>query len=90
MALEIVSASSVDKDKETLLDLYWRAAIPEYWLVDACGDCLEFDIFRHAAGGYVAAGKRGGWLKSGVFGKSVRLSRHLDDLGNPEFSLAVR
>jgi Uma2 family endonuclease len=90
MVLEIVSASSVEKDKETLLDLYWRAGIPEYWLVDARDDRLEFDIFRHAARGYVATRKHGGWLKSGVFGKSFRLSRYLDDIGNPEFSLSVR
>jgi hypothetical protein len=32
MVLEVVSASSVEKDKETLPDFYWRAGIPEYWL----------------------------------------------------------
>jgi Uma2 family endonuclease len=90
MVLEIVSASSVEKDKETLFDLYWRAGIPEYWVVDAREDRLEFDIFRHGAGGYVATRKQGGWLKSGIFGKSFRLSRHLDDMGNPEYSLSVR
>jgi Uma2 family endonuclease len=90
MVLEIVSASSVEKDKETLFDLYWRAGIPEYWVVDAREDRLEFDIFRHGAGGYVATRKQGGWLKSGILGKSFRLSRHLDDMGNPEYSLSVR
>jgi Uma2 family endonuclease len=90
MVLEIVSASSVEKDKETLLELYWRAGIPEYWLVDARDDCLAFDIFRHAPGGYSATRRRAGWLKSVVFGKSFRLSRHLDDVGHPEFSLSVR
>ena len=90
MALEIVSTCSVENDKETLLDLHWPAEIPEYWLVDARDDRLEFNIFRHAADGYVATRKHAGWLKSGVFGKSFRLSRHLDDVGNPEFSLLVR
>jgi hypothetical protein len=90
MVLEIVSASSVDKDTERLFDLYRRAGIPEYWLVDARSDRLEFDIFRHGAGGYVGTRKQGGWLKSGVFGKSFRFSRHLDDMGNPEYSLSVR
>ena len=90
MVLEIVSASSAEKDKATLLDLYCRAGIPEYWLVDARDDRLEFDILRHAAAGYTTTRRHAGWLKSGVFGKSFRLSRHLDDLGNPEFSLSVR
>ena len=35
MALEIVSAYSVRKDTQVLRKLYWRARIPEYWLVDA-------------------------------------------------------
>ncbi len=90
MVLEVVSASSVEKDKETLLDLYWRAEIPEYWVVDARADRLEFDIFRYASGGYVATRKQAGWLKSRVFGRSFRLSRHLDDASNPEYSLSVR
>jgi hypothetical protein len=87
---EIVSASSVEKDKETLLDLYWRAAIPEYWIVDARTDRLEFDIFRHTVGGYVATPRQAGWLKSNIFGKSFRLTRRLDDTGNPEYTLSVR
>ena len=90
MVLEIVSASSVEKDTETLPDLYWRAGIPEYWLVDAREARLEFDIFRHESDGYVAMRKHGGWIKSGVFGKSFRLSRQIDDEGNPEYSLSVR
>jgi len=90
MVLEIVSASSVEKDKGTLVDLYWRAGIPEYWVVDPRAARLEFDIFRHVAGGYEATRRQGGWLKSGVFGKTFRLSQHLDDMGNPEYSLSVR
>ena len=54
MVLEVVSASSVEKDKVTLPDLYWRAGIPEYWVVDARADRLEFDIFRRGSDGYVA------------------------------------
>ena len=90
MVLEVVSTSSVEKDTETLRTLYWRAGIPEYWLVDARGDCLDFDILRFHSDGYAAVRKRGGWLKSRVFGRSFRLARHVDDEGNPEYSLLVR
>jgi Uma2 family endonuclease len=90
MVLEVVGASSVEKDREVLPELYWRAGIPEYWLVDARGDDLEFQIFRREPGGYTAVRKQRGWLKSRVFGRSFRLSRGLDDAGNPEYSLAVR
>jgi Uma2 family endonuclease len=90
MVLEIVSAGSVKKDLETLHDLYWKAGIPEYWLVDVRGDSVVFDILRHTPKGYSAARKQGGWVKSNVFGKSFRLTRGMDERGNPEFTLEVR
>jgi len=90
MVLEVVSASSVEKDTETLRELYWEAGIPEYWLVDARGDEPLFEILRHTPRGYVSTRKQGGWLRSAVFGKSFRLTRQDDELGNPEFTLEVR
>jgi Uma2 family endonuclease len=90
MVLEIVSPSSVAKDTETLFDLYWRAGIPEYWLVDARGAALEFNIFQHGARGYSALRRQGGWLKSKVFGKSFRLTRQSDALGHPQYTLEIK
>jgi Uma2 family endonuclease len=90
MVLEIVSASSVEKDTVTLPDLYWRAGIPEYWLVDARSSRLQFDIFRYDSAGYRAVRKQTGWIKSQAFGKSFSLSRRIDDEGNPEYSLSFR
>ena len=90
MVLEVISPSTVIKDTERLRDLYWHAGISEYWLVDARGDRLEFDIFQRTAKGFTATRKQGGWTKSIVFGKSFRLTRQKDDLGHPEYTLAVR
>jgi Uma2 family endonuclease len=90
MALEVVSASSVQKDTTTLRDLYWRAGVAEYWLVDCRGQAPLFHIFRRTARGYVSVRGQGGWLKSRVFGKSFRLTRQTDELGNPEYVLEVR
>jgi Uma2 family endonuclease len=90
MVLEVISPGSVEKDKEFLHNLYWQAQIREYWLVDARGERLAFDILRHAAQGYVPIRKQAGWLKSGVFSKSFRLTRETDELGHPEYTLAVR
>lgn len=90
MVLEVVSTSSVEKDTEILRELYWRAGIAEYWLVDARGDPLEFDVLRHSAKGYAATRKQAGWSKSTVFGRSFKLSRHTDALGHPEYTLHVR
>ena len=44
--MEIVSPSSVSKDKKHLRECYYRAGIPEYWLIDARGEDVEFDILR--------------------------------------------
>ena len=90
MVLEVVSDSSVEKDTEVLRELYWKAGIREYWLVDARGERLEFQILRHSTRGYTPVRKSAGWLKSAVFGKAFRLTRQLDDLGHPDFTLEVR
>jgi Uma2 family endonuclease len=90
MVLEVVSASSVEKDTVTLRNLYWQAGIKEYWLVDARGEKLSFDILRYTAKGYQETRKQGGWLKSAVFGKSFRLAREADQAGNPDHTLHVR
>ncbi|MCI0463367.1 MAG: Uma2 family endonuclease [Gemmataceae bacterium] len=90
MVLEVVSDSSVEKDTETLRDLYWRAGIREYWLVDARGERLIFEILRHTPRGYTRVRPQGGWLKSAVFGKAFRLTRQDDEQGNPEYTLEVR
>jgi Uma2 family endonuclease len=90
MVLEVISPTSVRKDKEWLRDLYWRAGIPEYWLVDARGTTLEFLILRHTSRGYVATRKQNGWVKSAVFGCAFQLTRQTDPLGNPQYSLLMQ
>ena len=90
MVLEVVSDSSEAKDFEILRELYWKAGVREYWLVDARGERLEFDILRRTSRGYSATSKTGGWMKSTVFGQSFRLTRRPDELGHPEFTLKTR
>jgi Uma2 family endonuclease len=90
MVLEVISPSSVHKDTVILRDLYWQAGIGEYWLADSRGETASLEIFRRGPKGYVAGRKQGGWVKSPVFGKSFRLTRAKDPLGNPAHSLAVR
>lgn len=90
MVLEVISPSSEEKDTVVMPGLYWRAGIPEYWLIDVRGDRLEFRILRRGAKGYAAVRARGGWVKSAVFGKSFRLARRLDPLGYPEYTLSVK
>jgi Uma2 family endonuclease len=90
MVLQVVSDSSHAKDTQQLRDLFWKAGIPEYWLVDARGDDVVFDIWRHSAKGYVATRRQGGWLKSAVFRKPFRLNRSQDERGDPEYTLEMK
>jgi Uma2 family endonuclease len=90
MVLEVLSPSSVQKDREILREAYWEAGVREYWLVDARKEPLRFDILRHTAKGYTAARKSEGWMKSAVFGKSFRLTQGRTALGHLEYTLAVR
>jgi Uma2 family endonuclease len=91
MVLEIVSESSVTKDYEILRELYWKAKIPEYWLIDAREDEFRFEILRWTAPGYVATRRQAaGWLASAVFGRSFRLEKQTDPLGNPQYTLHVK
>src|SRR5262245_35419640 len=90
MVLEVVSPSSVQKDKTKLRQAYWEGGIAEYWLVDARKEPLSFDILRHTAKGYVATRKQQGWIKSAVFAKSFRLGQHLTALGHPDYTLEAR
>ena len=90
MVLEVVSDSSVKKDYELLREAYWKAGIREYWLVDARGDKLEFQILKHTSKSYSPIRAAGGWIKSAVFGESFRLIATKNHLGHPDFELQIR
>jgi Uma2 family endonuclease len=90
MVLEVISRGSAKKDSERLRELYWRAGITEYWLVDVRGELLRFDIFRHTKDGYVAAEPQEGWLFSTVFGQAFKLTQQTDPLGYPLYKLQRR
>jgi len=90
LVLEIVSPTSLRKDTVTLRELYWKAGIREYWLVDAREDPPQFDILRHTAEGYVPTPDVEGWLRSEVLSREFRFTQSPDPLGHPQYSLAVR
>jgi Uma2 family endonuclease len=90
MVLEVVSRSSVRKDRVLLRQAYWEAGIREYWLVDARKEPLSFDILRHGARGYTSTRKQQGWLKSVVFGKAFRLLQQTGPQKHPDYVLEVR
>ena len=90
IALEVVSDGSVTKDLVQLRELYWKAEIPEYWLVDARADNIRFDILRRAAEGYEPAPAEQGWVRSDVLGHLFRLERTTDPLGLAQFVVAFQ
>jgi Uma2 family endonuclease len=88
--LEIVSQSSVRKDTKDLRLAYHRARIPEYWLIDARGENISFQILQWRKSGYVSVGNRDGWQRSRVFERSFRLSRSVARMGLWEYTLEMR
>jgi Uma2 family endonuclease len=90
LVLEVVSTNSIEKDTVVLRELYWRARVVEYWLVDVRGDRLEFDILERGQDGFVPVPKTAGWAQSQVLDRAFRLTRQTDELGYPEFRVLVR
>jgi Uma2 family endonuclease len=88
--LEIVSDSSVKKDTKKLRSAYWRAGISEYWLVDARGSEINFQILHWRKKGYLASPNRGGWQHSRLFQCDFRLIRETSRLELWEYTLEMR
>jgi Uma2 family endonuclease len=89
MVLEVVSASSVEKDTVTLPPLSQRAGITEFWRADVRNQ-LTFEIFRLVGGVYQATQQPDGWWRSDLFGHFFRLVQGSDPAGDPEFDLEAR
>jgi Uma2 family endonuclease len=88
--LEVVSQTSIDKDKRELRRLYYLQGIPEYWLIDARGQKIDFKIYVRGRTGYTTIKPQAGWLASPVFGREFRLDRQRNRLGLWKYSLQVR
>ena len=73
--LEILSPSSRRKDTKLLREAYFRAGIPEYWLVDGLGDEVDLQILVAGDDGYISIAPENGWLASPTFGCAFRLTR---------------
>jgi Uma2 family endonuclease len=76
LVVEVVSNSSVGKDTKRLPPLYARAGVREFWLVDARGSELAFQIFHLQEGRYQPArADADGFQDSRVLGRRLRLRR---------------
>ena len=88
--LEVVSQSSVAKDTLELPVLYHRAQIGEYWLVDARGVEISFQILVRGQSAYEAIKPRAGWTRSPLFQRRFRLTRRLNRLGRWTYTLEMK
>jgi Uma2 family endonuclease len=87
LVVEVVSRSSYKKDTKELPVLYFRAGIPEYWLIDALGEEIDFKLLRRGARGYTAVEPQRGWLTSPLFDRSFKLIRDRDEDGDWQYEL---
>jgi len=80
LVVEVVSNSSVGKDRKRLPALYARAGVPELWLVDARDETPAFEVWSLKGGDYVqvaAEDPAAGWTASPVLGRRFRLRRRM-------------
>lgn len=88
--LEIVSPGSKKKDTLTLRQKYHRAGVAEYWLVDARGRQLSFQILVRGESAYLPQKKKAGWIASPLFDCKFRLERKRDRLGQWQYRLLTK
>jgi Uma2 family endonuclease len=90
LVVEVVSDSSVTKDTKRLPQAYFDAGVREFWLADARGALLVFQIHRRGATSFepVAADEHG-FQPSQVFGCGFRLDRRRDEDGHWQYDLVA-
>jgi Uma2 family endonuclease len=88
--VEVVSKYSVGKDTRRLRKQYHRAGVPEYWLIDARSDAVDFQILVREEADYRNQTDRGGWQTSPLFGRRFRLVRKKGRMGLWEYTLQAK
>lgn len=88
VVVEIISRSSVRKDSKILRKKYFEAGVSEYWLIDAQGEKIVFELLVRGAGRFraVRPGKDGGRLST-VFQRRVVFSRDIDRIGHWKYRI---
>ena len=91
LVVECVSKWSVKKDTKRLKEAYFKAGVREYWLADARGAAVQFDVLVRGASGFEPAAKDAdGFAPSSILGQSVRLTRKRRAAGLTFYTLEVR
>ena len=89
LIVEIVSDSSVAKDVRRLPPVYFAAGVNEFWLADARGEKLEFQVYVRGDSAFVLqAADSSGAQFSPTFNCRFRLERSRNRVGNWIFDLS--
>ena len=90
LVVEIVSDSSVGKDTRRLPARYLQAGVGEFWLVDARGKKLVFQIHNRGDKGWLKVRPDAqGFQRSAVLGRRFQLTRRRNQYGRWVFDLNV-
>lgn len=87
LVVEVVSDSSVRKDTRLLREAYARATVREYWLIDARGADIKFQILSNAGGTFASRSATSAPQQSAVLPGAWRLARGLNRAGRFTYSL---
>lgn len=87
---EITSDSSVEKDTKILRTAYHAAEIPEYWILDARGDEIVFQLLTWQQDGYSEVSPVDGWRHSAVFDLDFQITRQRDQAGGWRYDIEYK
>ncbi len=87
--------TEVKKDTQLLREAYHKAGISEYWLIDARGGDIDFQLLAWNTEGYQPAqfklGKQiDGWRWSPNFKREFQFTRYRDQVGWWQYNLNSR
>lgn len=90
LVVEIVSRHSVRKDTLLLRERYFLAGIEEYWLIDARGEEIDFQLLvRGEEAFFPAPPDADGYCRSKVFEARFRLTRDRNPVGGYRYTLLI-
>ena len=81
LIIEVISDSSKRKDEELLREGYARAGVQEYWIIDARGDEVRFEMLLLEGGEYRPTSR------SRAFARSFKLERVRNRVGRWDYRL---
>ena len=87
LVVEIVSDSSVKKDTRLLRDAYARAGVREYWLIDARGSDIRFEILSKVGDAFASTDDPPAPQRSSVLGGQWSLARARNRAGRFSYTL---